>query len=104
LKEVVNVFVTIHNYKIGKGTQIDIARNAGAFAGTVPSIPGFRAYHMIDRGDQTIGSVAIFDTREGVEECDRLATEFVADRLEGFRLSEVEVTEGEVLASNISGR
>lgn len=37
-----------------------------------------------------------------LEECDRLAAEFVTERLGGFRLSPVEVTEGQVLASQLS--
>jgi hypothetical protein len=101
-KEVDYVLVTMHNYKIGEGTQLDVAREAEAFAGRVGAIPGFRAYYMIDGGDHRIGSVAVFDTREGVEECDRLAVEFVTERLGGFRLSEVEITEGEVLGSHLS--
>jgi heme-degrading monooxygenase HmoA len=101
-KEVNFLFVTMHNYKIGEGTQLDVARTAEEFLGTVASIPGFRAYYMIDGGDHRIGSVSIFDTREGIEECDKLAAEFVTERLGGFRLSPGEVTEGEVLASQAS--
>jgi len=97
------LFVTTHSYRIGEGTQLDVARIAEEFLGTVVAIPGFRAYYMIDGGDNTIGSVAIFDTREAGEECDRLAGEFVKERLGGFRLTEVQVTEGKVLASQRSG-
>lgn len=96
------MFVTVHNYKIGEGTQLDVARTAQAFLETVSAIPGFRAYYMIDGGDYTIASVSIFDTPEGVERCDRLAAEFVAERLGGFHLSDVKTTEGKVLASLLS--
>jgi heme-degrading monooxygenase HmoA len=97
------LYVTVHNYKIGEGTQIDVARTAEEFVGTVAAIPGFRAYYLIDGGDHMMGSISIFDTREGVDECDRMAAEFVAERLGGFRLSELEVTKGEVFASQRSG-
>ena len=96
------MYVTVHSYKIGEGTQIDVAREAQEFLGTVSEIPGFRAYYMIDGGDNRIGSVSVFDTPEGVEQCDRLAGEFVTEQLGGFRLSEVETTEGKVLASSLS--
>ena len=96
------MYVTVHNYRIGDGTQLDVARIAQEFLGTVASIPGFRAYYMIDGGDTRIGSVSIFDSPEGVEECDRLAAEFVEQRLQGFRLSDVQITAGEVLASQQS--
>ena len=96
------MYVTVHSYEIGKGTQLDVARTAEQFIDTVRTIEGFRGYYMIDGGDNRIGSVSIFDTREGVEECDRRAAEFVSERLEGFQLAEVEVTEGKVLASMIS--
>jgi heme-degrading monooxygenase HmoA len=96
------MYVTMHSYKIGAGTQLDVARTAEEFLQTVSTIPGFRAYYMIDGGDHRIGSVSIFETPEGVEQCDTLAAEFVTERLEGFRLTDVEVTEGKVLASQLS--
>ena len=37
-----------------------------------------------------------------MERCDRLAAEFVAERLGGFHLSDVKTTEGKVLASLLS--
>jgi heme-degrading monooxygenase HmoA len=96
------MFVTVHSYEIGEGTQVDVARTAQEFLEQVSAIPGFRAYYMIDGGDHMIGSVSVFDTAEGVEECDRLAAGFVAERMKGFRLSEAQVTEGKVLASMLS--
>lgn len=96
------MFVTVHNYEVGAGTQLDVARTAQGFLEGVRAIPGFRAYYMVDGGDHRIGSVSIFDTREGVEECDRLAGDFVRERLKGFRLSDVEITEGKVLTSLLS--
>jgi hypothetical protein len=95
------MFVSMHSYRIGEGTQLDVARVAEEFLGIAAAIPGFRAYLMIDGGDRKIGSVSVFDTREGLDECDRRAAEFVTERLGGFRLSEVEITEGEVLASHL---
>jgi hypothetical protein len=49
-----------------------------------------------------IAAVAVFDTREGIEECDRRAAEFVERRLAGFQLSSPEVKQGQVLASGTS--
>lgn len=100
-----DLYVTMHNYTIGSGTQLDIAREAQSFvaeAASITSITGFRAYYMIDAGDSLIASVAVFDTPEGIEECDRLAAQFVEQRLGGFQLSDVEVREGKVLASQTS--
>jgi hypothetical protein len=97
------MYVTVHNYEIGEGAQVDVARTAQAFLETVSTIPGFRGYYMIDGGDHRIASVSIFDTPEGVERCDELAVEFVQEQLGGFRLSEVETTEGKVLASLLPG-
>jgi hypothetical protein len=58
---------------------------------------------MVDGGDHRIASVSIFDTPEGVEQCDELAAEFVQEKLGGFQLSEVETTQGKVLASLLPG-
>lgn len=96
------MFVTMHSYSIGEGTQIDVARTAEEFLGTAAGIPGFRAYYMIDGGDHKIGSVAVFDSREGLDQCDKLAAAFVTKRLGGFQISDVEITEGEILASHVS--
>lgn len=95
------MFVTVHNYTIGSGTQVDVGREAQAFLGEVGAIPGFRAYYMVDSGDSTIASVSVFDTRDGVEECDRRAERFVKEKLAGYRVSKGEFSEGQVLASQI---
>jgi hypothetical protein len=97
------MYVTVHNYEIGEGNQVDVGRTAQDFLQTVSTIPGFRGYYMIDGGDHRIASVSIFDTPEGVEQCDELAARFVQEELKGFRLSEVETTEGKVLASLLPG-
>lgn len=93
------MYVTMHNYTIGSGTQLDVAREAQSFVTEAASITGFRAYYMIDGGDSLIASVAVFDTREGIEECDRRAAQFVQQGLAGFQLSDIGVTEVTVLAS-----
>jgi hypothetical protein len=97
------VYVTMHSYRIQAGTPLDVALEGQHFAGTVAQIPGFRAYYIVDGGDDCIGAVGIFDTIQGIEECDRLAAEFVKSELGDFRLSEVQVTEGQVLASRWDG-
>jgi len=96
------LYVTVHNYTIGSGSQLDIGREAQAFVSEVASIDGFRAYYMIDAGDSMLASVAVFDTREGIDDCDRRAARFVEQKLAGFQLSDVEVREGQVLASQMS--
>jgi hypothetical protein len=96
------MYVTMHNYTIGSGTQLDLAREAQSFVAEAASIAGFRALYMIDAGDSVIAAVAVFDTREGIEECDRRAAEFVERRLAGFQLSSPEVKQGQVLASGTS--
>jgi hypothetical protein len=93
------MYVTVHNYTIGSGTQLDVAREAQDFVNEAASIPGFRAYYMIDSGGSLIASVAVFDTREGIDECNRRAAAFVEQRLAGFQLGDVQVREGQVLAS-----
>ena len=97
------MYVTMHDYEIGEGSQVDVARTAQRFIETVSTIPGFRGYYMIDGGDHRIASVSIFDTPEGVEQCDELSVEFVQEELGDFRMSEVKTTEGKVLASLLPG-
>lgn len=102
-REAHTVYVTMYNYRIQAGTPLDVALESQHFAGTVAQIPGFRAHYIVDGGDDCIAAVGIFDTTEGIEECDRLTAEFVKSELGDFRLSELQVTEGQVLASRWDG-
>ena len=93
------MYVTVHTYTIGSGNQLDLGREAQGLLDEVASIAGFRAYYMVDGGDSVIASVAVFDTPEGMEECDRRAARFAEEGFTKFQLSDVSVTEGPVLAS-----
>lgn len=95
------MFVTVHNYTIGSGTQVDVGREAQAFLGEVSAIPGFRAYFLVEAGDDSIASVSVFDTREGIEECDRRGAQFVEEKLAGYRVAKGEFGGGQVLASQV---
>ena len=55
-----------------------------------------------DANHMHIGSVGIFDSRESVEESDRIADAWIQERLGGV-VSDVTVTEGEVLFSSVAG-
>ena len=83
------LYVTLHSYTIGSGSQVDLAREADGFVTEVASIKAIPAYNQID-------------TREGIDDCTRRAARFVEQRLGGFQLSDVEVKEGQVLASQMS--
>jgi hypothetical protein len=91
------MYVSVHNYRIERGTPVQAALEGQHFAATVAAIPGFRAYYLLEGGDAQIAAIGIFDTHDAIEEYDRLA-ENSAEGMEGL-VSPVEVTEGQVLAS-----
>jgi hypothetical protein len=94
------MFISVRRYKQGAGTAQELARRVeDEFIPIVSAAPGFKAYHVVDAGEDVVVSVNIFDDRAGAEESDRRAAEWVRERLGEFQLSQVEITEGEVLAS-----
>jgi hypothetical protein len=92
------MYVSVHKYRIERGTPVDAALEGQHFAATVAAIPGFRAYYLLEGGDAQIAAIGIFDTHDGIDEYDRSAENFATEGMDGL-VSPVEVTEGQVLAS-----
>jgi hypothetical protein len=94
------MFISIRRYRQGAGTAADLAKKVeDEFVPMVSDVPGFVGYYVIDAGDNVVASVNVFEAREGAEESDRRAKEWVPGALAEFEPSDVEIIEGEVLVS-----
>lgn len=80
--------MSIRQYPVAWGKLDETLRRARTeFIPLVRGMPGFVAYHVMDPGDTTLITVSVFETEEGVRDCNRRATEwadeFLADLVTG---------------------
>jgi hypothetical protein len=92
------MFISVRRYTFGSGSVEEIAKLVQEeFVPLVSRINGFRAYHLIDAGGNSLATINVFDDRAGGEESDRRAAAWAGERLAAFQLSPAEITEGEVV-------
>jgi hypothetical protein len=78
----------------------EAARRAADGLGPVfKQSPGFVAYHVIQFGNDSGGSVTLFETRAAAEEANQKALAWIRQNLSDLTDGEPEVLQGEVLAS-----
>jgi hypothetical protein len=78
----------------------EAARRAADGLGPVfKQSPGFIAYHVIQFGNDSGGSVTLFETQAAAEEANRKALDWIRQNLADFTEGDPEVLQGEVLAS-----
>jgi hypothetical protein len=89
------MYATIRRYKTSSGAEV--ARKVKEeFIPLISEVPDFLAYYVIDTGEGVLASVSVFETKEGEEESNRTAADWV-ETLSGL-LGPVEITAGEVVA------
>jgi hypothetical protein len=78
----------------------EAARRAADGLGPVfKQSPGFVAYHVVQFGEDSGGSVTLFETRAAAEEANQKALTWIRENLADLADGEPEVLQGEVLAS-----
>ena len=78
----------------------EAARRAADGLGSVfKQSPGFHAYQVVQFGEDSGGSVTLFETREAAEEANQRALTWIKENLADLADGEPEVMQGEVLAS-----
>jgi len=90
------MYASIRRYKTSSAAEVTRRVNEG-FVPRISNIVGFLAYYVIDTGEGVLASVSVFETKEGEEESNRVAADWVKEALSGL-LGPVEITAGEVLA------
>lgn len=60
--------------------------------------PGFVSYTLVHAGNGVMVSVSVFETREGADESNRMAAEWVAQNVAPLVQGRPDITQGEVVA------
>jgi hypothetical protein len=68
------------------------------FVPIVSQVPGFVAYYWADAGNGVMISTSVFAEREGAEESNRRAAEWIRDNSPGLLPVPPQITAGEVVA------
>lgn len=92
------MFTTIRQYSGDPATMGEIAHEADEhFADELAGRPGFIAYELVDCGSGDLFTVTVFADRESAEDSNKLAADFVQERLSGVGLNRTAAHTGEVL-------
>jgi hypothetical protein len=70
----------------------------------VRQVPGFTAHYLIDAGQGTFTSVAVFETEDGADRANGLISSWFRNDWPTFRAVPPEVSAGRVLAHTASAR
>jgi hypothetical protein len=89
------MYATIRRYKTSSAAEVT-RKVEEEFIPLISKVPDFVAYNLIDTGEGVLASVSFFQTKEGEEESNRVAADWVKT-LSGL-LGPVEITAGEVVA------
>jgi hypothetical protein len=89
---------SIRRYIVSSGHEREAIEHAqNGFLPILQSVPGFVAYYFVDSGDGEMIGVSVFDSEEGAERANHLASVYVSDHLSTV-LKRTMLLEGEVVA------
>jgi hypothetical protein len=91
---------TLRRYRADAGSIAAMMHIADTeFADQVAELDGFEAYHVMDCGGGEILALNCMRDSSGIEECDRLARDFVRDKLADFEIERTESATGDIVVS-----
>jgi hypothetical protein len=88
------MYASIRRYQASDVTEI-MARIKEGFVPIITGAPGFVSYYAIDGGHGTVASVSIFETKEGADESNRRAAEWVRANIAELVIGPPEIIIGE---------
>jgi hypothetical protein len=97
------MFVTIRRYSPKNGAvnkaSLDLLRRQiqEDFLPVIQSIPGFKAYYVLNVANREVVTLSFCDTQEGMAESHRCASDYTLRNPLVYELGHPEVTESEVL-------
>jgi heme-degrading monooxygenase HmoA len=91
------MYTSIRKYDIIPGTTEEFVRRVQqGFVPLISQVSGFRAYYVLQVGDDEVISVSIFDSQAGAEESVRRAADWVAKNISSFIQGLPEIAVGHV--------
>ncbi|MCP2322248.1 hypothetical protein HDA40_000755 [Hamadaea flava] len=68
------------------------------FVPIISTVPGFLAYYWVDAGDGVMVSTSVFESRDGAENSNNKAADWVKENLASLLPNPPQITAGEVVA------
>ena len=96
------MYSTVRRYEGVKDAAEAGRRVQEGFVPLLKDVPGFVAYYWVDAGAGVMVSTSIFENREGAEESNRRAAEWVRTNLAALLPNPPQITSGEVVATGRS--
>ncbi len=90
------MYATIRRYEGDPGLADRLAERGDEVKALISGVAGFRAYYLI-RSDDGSASITVCDSREGAEESNRVAAEWLRENLPDATTTAPRVTGGEVV-------
>lgn len=91
------MYASIRRYRTPDPEEIRLRVETG-FLPMLRRQPGFVGYALIHAGNGVMVSVTTFDTREGADESNRMAAEWIAENVAPLVLGRPDIMQGEVVA------
>jgi hypothetical protein len=91
-----SMYATIRRYEGDSGLADRLAERGDEVRALISGVAGFRAYYLV-RSDDGSASITVCDTREGAEESNRVAAEWLRENLPDAATTAPRVTAGEVV-------
>jgi hypothetical protein len=71
---------------------------AEGFVPIISAVPGLLAYYWVDAGNGVMVSTSVFASRDGADESNRMAADWVKDNLAALLPNPPQISAGEVVA------
>ncbi|MEU8004695.1 hypothetical protein AB0B66_26345 [Catellatospora sp. NPDC049111] len=71
---------------------------AEGFVPIISAVPGLLAYYWVDAGNGVMVSTSVFASRDGADESNRMAADWVKDNLASLLPNPPQISAGEVVA------
>jgi hypothetical protein len=92
------MYATVRRYDGVTDPQEAGRRVNEGFVPIISTVPGFVAYDWVDAGDGVMVSTSVFESRDGAEESNRKAADWVKGNLAPLLPNPPQITAGEVVA------
>ena len=93
------MYATVRSYTGGAGLVDALVANESSVRSLISGISGFRAYYLVRADGGESVSVSVYDDRDGAEESNRLAAEWIRENLGDLEVGAPHVAAGEVAIS-----
>lgn len=92
------MYATVRRYEGVTDPREAAQRVAEGFVPIISAVPGVLAYYWVDAGNGVMVSTSVFESRDGADESNRRAADWVRENLAALLPNPPQITTGEVVA------